>query len=152
MGEGFQTYKHLRVLVIQLKQHFHHLKQTRCFLSENNLEAWFTSAAVTGRAIAAAALLGVLDGCSSSLDFFVAQGCGNTATRCVGQWVWCCGVRSCGSYMLGHEVTTVVRVSCLLNQILHWKCFKLIFEKVKEIANLIQLALFFLPQNAAGKV
>ena len=43
--------------------------------------AWFTSAAVTGRAIAAAALLGVLDGCSSSLDFFVAQGCGNTATR-----------------------------------------------------------------------
>lgn len=44
-------------------------------------EAWFTSAAVTGRAIAAAALLGVLDGCSSSLDFFVVQGCGNTATR-----------------------------------------------------------------------
>jgi len=43
--------------------------------------AWFTSAAVTGRAIAAAALLGVLDGCSSSLDFFVVQGCGNTATR-----------------------------------------------------------------------
>lgn len=43
--------------------------------------AWFTSAAVTGRAIAAAALLGVLDGCSSSLDFFVTQGCGNTANR-----------------------------------------------------------------------
>lgn len=43
--------------------------------------AWFTSAAVTGRAIAAAALLGVLEGCSSSLDFFVVQGCGNTATR-----------------------------------------------------------------------
>ena len=45
------------------------------------LKAWFTSAAVTGRAIAAAALLGVLDGCGASFDFFVAQSCGDTATR-----------------------------------------------------------------------
>jgi len=76
-----------RLLVIQLKQHFSPFQTDH---RDEQFEAWFTSAAVTGRAIAAAALLGVLDGCSSSLDFFVAQGCGNTATRCVG-CLWCHG-------------------------------------------------------------